>query len=59
MLDWDYEVDCPKCGETYSGEVSNSTGKDRQEITCDECETKFIVKATAYIEIEVDTEIIK
>jgi transcription elongation factor Elf1 len=54
MLNWDYEFDCPKCGETYGGEVDQDSGKDKQNIKCDECGCEFIVKAQAIIDIEVE-----
>lgn len=56
MLDWDYEFECPECGAVYGGEVDCDSGRDVKKVTCDECGHVFMVKAKAYVDIDVETE---
>lgn len=58
MLDWDYEFECPKCHEVYSGEVDNDSGEDIRKVTCDECGAVFTIRAYAEVEINAQTMII-
>lgn len=55
MLDWDYEVTCPYCGDEILMEY-DPDGVNKRNITCDECGKKFHVSAFVEIDFDVYTE---
>ena len=56
LIDWDYEVTCPECGEVFLLEYDPDYGSNTETCTCDECGHSFVVHADLNYSIDVSVE---